>query len=188
MPSLSHFGSHRQTAYRQHRRASIGIEALEVRSLLSGSTVIFQLPIGLATDGARARTSTPALFARMVGSLQAQIETQVPRDDAPQHLTDSVSQLVSQFEADAARFFAGSRPYLNTLLQYQGEATRAAINSYKSQLDTGLIKTGSFNENAFLAIQEMTLSRKVWPVGTPIQEFLVLRARPRKDSTPWSQT
>ena len=160
--------------HRKRIRFSFDIEALEGRALLSTATAIFQVPPGVG-PAAQASASTPALFARMVGSLQAQIEIQAPRDDAPQHLTDTVNQLVSQFEADSTRLFAASRPWLNQLLQLQGEATRSAINSYKVQLDTGLIpKTSYFNEDVFLVIQEMTLSRKVWPKGTPIQEFLVL--------------
>ena len=159
---------------RQQRQYSIAIETLEIRSLLSPAAVVFQLPPGLAA-ASRGGSSTPALFARMVGSLQAQIETLAPRDDAPQHLTSTVNQLVNQCEADATRLFAASRPALNKFLQFQCEATRSAINSYKAQLDTGLIsKTSYFNEDVFLVIQEMTLSRKVWPVGTPLQEFLVL--------------
>jgi len=170
----SHFGSCRPDPDRKQRQFSIAIEALEVRSLLSASAAVFQLPPGLAAASPEGNT-TPALFARMVGALQAQIETQAPRDDAAQHLTNTVNLLVNQYEADAARLFAASRPGLNTLLQLQGEATRSAINSYKEQLDTGLItRTSDFNEDVFLVIQEMTLSRKVWPVGTPLQEFLVL--------------
>jgi hypothetical protein len=117
----------------------------------------------------------------MVGSLQAQIETQAPRDDAPQHLTNTVNLLVNQFEADSTRLFAASRPALNTLLQLQGEAIRSAINSYKLQLDSGLIaQTSYFNEDVFLVIQQLTLSRKVWPVGTPLQEYLVLSDEARQ--------
>ncbi len=170
----SHIGSCRPGADRQQRQFSVAIEALEIRSLLSTTAVVFQLPPGLAA-ASRGGNPTPALFASMVGSLQAQIETQAPRDDAPQQLTSTVNLLVNQYEADAARLFAASRPGLNTLLQFQGEATRSAINSYKAQLDTGLIaRTSYFNEDVFLVIQEMTLSRKVWPVGTPLQEYLVL--------------
>src|SRR5690242_5442593 len=94
----SRFRSFPQSADLRHHRASPGIEALEVRSLLSTTAVLFQLPPGLATAAARGRVSTPALFGRMVGSLQAQIETQAPRDDAPQHLTDTVNEFVGQFE------------------------------------------------------------------------------------------
>ena len=173
MQFRSHYGLGRPDADRRDRRFSVGIEALEIRSLLSAAAVVFQLPA--AVTAARTGSSASALFGKMVGALQAQIEVQAPRDDAPQHLTDTVNQLVAQYEADATRLFAASRPWLNSLLQLQGEATRSAINAYKAQLDTGLIpKTSYFNEDVFLVIQEMTLSRKVWPEGTPLQEFLVL--------------
>ncbi len=170
----SHFTPCQPDHMRQRRQSAVAIEVLEVRSLLSATAILFQLPPGL-TATAIVRNSTPALFGKMVGALQSQIQTLAPRNDPAQHLTDTVNQLVNQYETDAARLFASSRPRLNMLLQLQGEATRSAINSYKAQLDTGLLsKTSYFNEDVFLSIQEMTLSRKVWPQGTPLQEFLVL--------------
>jgi hypothetical protein len=109
----------------------------------------------------------------MVGSLQAQIEVSAPKNDDPAHLTGVVDGLSAQFEASSAAVFAGN-PRLVPLLTYQGEAIRSAIDSFDDQLNAGVISRGTFDSDAFMAIQELTLSRQVWPTGTPGQEYLVL--------------
>jgi len=102
MTFWSHFGLCRPVTDRQVRQFSLAIEALEVRSMLSTAAAVFQLPPGLAA-ASRGGSSTPALFARMVGALQAQIETQAPRDDAPQHLTNRPSSSQLPRRQSAAR-------------------------------------------------------------------------------------
>lgn len=130
----------------------------------------FQVPSLAGLGGGRNLSGT---FDRMVGSLQAQIAINAPRDDDPGHLTQVVNDLVNQFESSSASLF-GSKPSLNALLQYQGETTRDAINAFKLQFDAGLINRSAFNSDAFMAINEITQSRQVWPAGTPLQTYLVL--------------
>ncbi len=67
-------------------------------------------------------------FERMVGSLQAQISIEAPRDADPAIVTQAVNELVDQYESASASLF-GSRPALVALLNYQGETTRDAINA-----------------------------------------------------------
>ena len=155
---------------RRPRRLSVLVEALEARSLLASGSPTFALPSLAGLNGGR---NVPAAFARMVGTLQAQIEINAPKNADPAHLTGVVDGLVGQYEAASAALFA-SAPPLVALLTYQGEAIRSAIDSLDGQLVTGLISRRSFDSNAFMAIQELTLSRQVWPLGTPAQEFLVV--------------
>ncbi len=155
---------------RRPGRFFVRIETLEARSLMATGPLTFQLPSLAGLNGGR---NVPATFGRMVGTLQAQIEINAPKNDAPAHLTGVVDSLVGQYEAASAALFA-SNPPLVALLTYQGEAIRSDIDSLDGQLITGLTSRSSFDSNAFMAIQELTLSRQVWPSGTPPQEFLVL--------------
>ena len=156
---------------RRRPRPSIGrVEPLEARSLLASGPLTFQVP-GL--DGLAGGRNVPATFGRMVGTLQAQIAVNAPKNDDPAHLTSVVDSLVGQYEAASAGLFAANPP-LVALLTVQGEAIRSDIDALDGQLVTGLISRRTFDSNAFMAIQELTLSRQVWPAGTPAQEFLVL--------------
>ncbi|MDR3618343.1 MAG: hypothetical protein P4L85_03260 [Paludisphaera borealis] len=137
----------------------------------------FQVPSLAGLGGGRNLRGT---FERMVGSLQAQIAINAPRDDDPAHLTQVVNELVDQYEGAAGSLF-GSKPALRTLLVYQGETTRDAINALNLQLNVGLINRPAFNSNAFMEINELTQSRQVWPVGTPLQTYLVLSTKTSDD-------
>ena len=144
------------------------VEVLEVRALLATAT--FQTPPLAGLAGGR---NVAAAFERMVGSLQAQIAIQAPRDASPETVARVVDEVVGQYEAASRSSFAGS-PRLVDLLVRQGDATRQAVDALKLSHDAGLIGLATFQERAFLEVQELTLSRDVWPVGTPLQTYYVL--------------
>lgn len=158
---------------RRRSRAVFVVESLEERALMA----TFQVPSLAGLGGGRDLAGT---FNRMVGSLQAQIAINAPRDDDPGHLTAVVNDMINQFESSSTSLF-GPKPTLNALLQYQGETTRDAIDAFKLQLDAGLINRSAFNSGAFMAINEMTQSRQVWPSGTPLQTYLVLATNTSND-------
>jgi hypothetical protein len=147
-------------------RGAWRVEVLEVRALMA----TFQMP---TLDGLGGGRNAAASFERMVGSLQAQIAIQAPRDTAPEAFVRVVDEVVGQYEAASASAFARN-PRLVDLLRLQGETTRQAVRSLKLQHDEGLIGLSTFHADAFQEIQELTLSRDVWPVGTPLQTFFVL--------------
>jgi hypothetical protein len=151
------------------------IERLEGRSLLSSMSLTFQVPslTELYRAAGHRVNTVPMIFSRMVGALQVQIDLNAPRGTPAPQLTATVDQLADSFESAARNLFAATNPHLYTLLRLQGEQIRSAINSEKIQLDTQLVPTSGFNESAFLSIQELTLSRKLWPAGTPAEDFLI---------------
>ncbi|WP_165069617.1 hypothetical protein [Paludisphaera rhizosphaerae] len=148
------------------RRAKWSVEVLEVRALMA----TFQMPGVQGLGGGRNLSAT---FDRMVGSLQAQLAIQAPKDTAPEKLAQVVDEVVSQYEAASQATFAGF-PKTTSLLVQQGEALRQEIDSLKLQYDLGLITVSTFNYDAYMEIKELTLSREVWPAGTPLSTFLVM--------------
>lgn len=156
-------------------RFAARLENLECRSLLSSTSVAFQVPslTDLLAAARRGVNVVPAVFNRMVGALQVQIDIKAPRDTPAPQLTQTVNQLAESFESAAHNLFSVTNPRLYTLLELQGQEIAGAINSEAIQLNTQLIKTAVFNESAFLSIQELTLSRKLWPAGTPPEDFLI---------------
>jgi len=155
--------------------------------------VVFKVPdlTDLLEAARRGVNVVPAVFNRMVGSLQVQIDLNAPRDTPAPQLTQTVNQLAASFESAARKLFSVTNPRLYRLLDLQGEEIRSAIDSEKIQLDTGLpLTTSGFNESAFLSIQELTLSRKLWPVGTPPEDLLIrsLEAKAGLDTLVVNQT
>ncbi len=155
------------------RRSGWRLEFLEVRSLMA----TFQMP---TLEGLANGRNTAATFNRMVGSLQTQIAIQAPKDTAPATLAGVVDQVVGQYEAASRSAFAGS-PKTVALLVQQGEALRLSVDALKQQHELGLIGLATFNNDAYQDIQELTLSREVWPAGTPLQTFLVMATETSDD-------
>lgn len=160
---------------RDARRRGWRLESLEVRSLMA----TFQMP---TLEGLASGRNTAATFNRMVGSLQAQIAIQAPKDTAPETLAGVVNEVVDRYESASRSAFAGS-PKTVELLVRQGESLRLAVDALKRQHDLGLINLSTFNNDAYLEIQELTLSRDVWPAGTPLQTFLVMATETSDDLT-----
>lgn len=155
------------------KRRGWRLESLEVRSLMA----TFQMP---TLEGLAGGRNTSATFNRMVGSLQAQIAIQAPKDTAPEALATVVDEVVHQFESASLSAFAGS-PRTVELLVQQGEALRFAVDALRQQHELGLIDLSTFHNDAYLEIQELTLSRDVWPAGTPLQTFLVMATETSDD-------
>lgn len=156
----------RGTAVRRPAAWTCCAEFLEARALMA----TFQLP---PLQGLNGGANLPKSFERVVGSLQAQLAVQAPRNTAPETLTQVVNEVIDQFESASSTAFAGV-PRLTNLLVTQGQATRQAVNALKLQYDHGLINLATFQQDAYLEVQSLTLSRDVWPVGTPLQKYLVL--------------
>lgn len=147
-------------------RPVLSVELLECRTLMA----TFEMP---SLGGLAGGRHIAATFNRLVGSLHAQISIQAPKDTAPDVLASVVSDVVDQYEAASREAFAAFPGTLSLLVQ-QGEALDLAINSMKSQYDVGLLSRSSFNYDAYQEIQQLTLSREVWVVGTPLTTFLVM--------------
>lgn len=160
------------------RRAKWSVEFLEVRALMAS----FEMPSIQGLGGGRNLSAT---FDRMVGSLQAQLSIQAPKDTAPATLTQVVDEVVGQYEAASLATFAGF-PRTTSLLVQQGEALRREIDSLKLQYDLKLITVASFNSSAYMEIKELTLSREVWPAGTPLQTYLVMATEASDSLTKFS--
>ena len=158
---------------RYGKRRGWRLESLEVRSLMA----TFQMP---TLEGLANGRNTAATFNRLVGSLQAQIAIQAPKDTAPEKLAGVVDEVVDQYESASRSAFAGS-PKTVALLVQQGEALRLAVDGLKQQHDLGLVNLSTFNNDAYLEIQGLTLSRDVWPAGTPLQTFLVMATETSDD-------
>ncbi|WP_165226668.1 hypothetical protein [Aquisphaera insulae] len=151
------------------------MEVLEVRALMA----TFQMPTIQGLAGGR---NLAATFNRMVGSLQAQLAIQAPKDTAPATLVKVVDEVVTQYESASRAAFAAV-PGTTSLLVQQGEALRLGVDSLKVQYDLGLVSLSTFNADAYQEIQELTLSRQVWPAGTPLQTFLVMATETSNDLT-----
>ncbi|WP_148594702.1 hypothetical protein [Aquisphaera giovannonii] len=139
----------------------------------------FQMP---TVQGLAGGHNLAATFNRLVGSLQAQIEFQAPKDTAPATLTQVVDEVVGQYETASTGSFGGAPRTANLLVQ-QGEALRLGIDSLKMQYDLKLVNLATFNSDAYQEIQQLTLSRQVWPAGTPLQTFLVMATETSNDLT-----
>lgn len=147
-------------------RPALSVELLECRTLMA----TFAMPSLAGLAGGRHIAAT---FNRLVGSLHAQISIQAPKDTAPEALASVVAEVVDQYEAASREAFAAFPGTLSLLVQ-QGEALDLAIGSMKYQYDVGLLTLSSFNYDAYQEIQQLTLSREVWVVGTPLTTFLVM--------------
>lgn len=160
---------------RDKGRGGWRVESLEVRSLMA----TFQMP---SLQGLANGRNTAATFERMVGSLQAQIAIQAPMNTPPRTMAAVVDEMVDLYEEASRSAFAGVPKTLELLVQ-QGEAVRRGVETLRFQYELGLISQPTFFNDAYLEVQELTLSRDVWPAGTPLQTFLVMATETSGDLT-----
>ena len=181
--------------FRRRRVRLDRLEALESRQLLTTTSYTFVAP-DLSTLEHQANP-TAAMFNRLVGSLQAQIVLGPLNDlqsiggatGGPPVTTQkingnqyvaAVANMVQGFEA-AATQEEPSNQKLDNLVQLQGAALDAqtvALNAKRndglaSASDTPLPGTTSNFYNANLTtVEHLTLSRPLWPYGTPILDYI----------------
>jgi hypothetical protein len=163
---------------RSRVRAVIAIEQLESRTLLSGSSK------GLHLLGARPAhesrvlpgSRNPAIFTSLMGLLQARATNGPLAALAGGKVGGSafvakLSNLISAFDRGAARFLKPVAPRLIRLVDLQGDALAATENQWNQRrlagLYTGSNATYFYVKDATTTIRQLTLSRPLWPMGTP---------------------
>jgi len=132
---------------------------------------------------------TPAMFNTLVGSLQAQIVLgplaclkqvgggAAPKINALQYVA-GVDNMVHGFEA-AAQVHEPTNLQLNQLVQLQGSALDAQTAALYSKLMYGLESntpasgtTSSYYNDNLVTVEHLTMSRPLWPYGTPILNYI----------------
>ena len=82
-----------------------------------------------------------------------------------------LSNLISAFDRGAARFLRPIAPRLIPLVDLQGTALEATESQWNQRrlagLYTGINATYFYVKDATTTIRQMTLSRPLWPMGTP---------------------
>jgi hypothetical protein len=152
-------------------RARLRVEALETRSLLNAAS---------PAAAARAARNTPVLFTALLGTLQRQL-TRGPLAQLAGGATDGnrfVAQVdsgVASFETRVARRYGRSAPGLVRLVDLQGTAltdteaqwnVRRSAGLYPATPTAGLVPY-FYLSDATTTIRRLTLSRPLWPMGTP---------------------
>ena len=168
------------------------VETLELRSLLSTLSATFQPPPQVAVliqAVEQGKNIDSDGFNDMVTSLQTQIKAKLfpknakgfpdPSKDAKDEV-ETADELIEGFENTSLVDFAKLAPTLNTLLQDQGDSLKSNLKAELLGSSDGLSTIGlvspagtDFLKSSYLSVQELTLSRKLWPVDTPMEEFLI---------------
>jgi hypothetical protein len=137
---------------------------------LSGSR---QLVETAALPGRR----NPAIFTSLMGLLQARATSGPLAALASGKVGGSafvakISNLVSSFDKSAARFLKPIAPRLIPLIDLQGDALAATENQWNQRRLAGLYGSGAnatyfYVKDATTTTRQLTLSRPLWPMGTP---------------------
>jgi hypothetical protein len=171
-------------------------DALESRQMLTASGYSFAPPD--LSNLLHGPNPTPAVFNRLVGSLQAQVvvgpladlhdakqkPNPVPSKIDGNQFVTAVADMVQGFEAAAATALPKNAQF-QRLIQLQGDALQAETVSINTQRQVGLLSANP-NDNSrnpvgapsdfFTAnqtvVQQLTLSRPLWPYGTPFLNYL----------------
>ena len=129
------------------------------------------------------------MFNSLVGSLQAQVVLgplaglkqigggTAPKINSAQYVA-GVDSIVQGFEAAAEQEVPTNRQ-LNKLVQLQGTALDAQTSALYAKLTYGLesntpaagTTSGYYNDN-LVTVEHLTLSRPLWPYGTPILNYI----------------
>ena len=176
----------RNDSRRRHVRLD-RLEALESRQLLTTTSYTFVAP-DLSTLEHQANP-TAAMFNRLVGSLQAQIVLGPLNDlkaiggattqkiNGDQYVA-AVTNMVQGFEA-AATQQEPSNQKLDNLVQLQGVALDAQTVALNAKRNDGLESdtpspgtTSAFYNDNLTTVEHLTLSRPLWPYGTPILDYI----------------
>jgi hypothetical protein len=189
-------GSRRGSECRR-RRQPYPMEVLESRQLLATTNYTFVAP-----DLSSLRNqpdSTAAMFNRLDGALQAQIVLgplaalkvlggQNPPANVinPDQYVAAVENMVQGFESAAAQQAPGNRQ-LNQLVQLQGTALDAQTVVLNAKNKAGLDESNipptpspteppgqpsNFYTDNLVTVEHLTLSRPLWPLGTPILQYI----------------
>ena len=165
----------------QQRRVNPGpLDVLESRQLLATQVYSFTPPdlAGLNDQSSPA----PAMYNRMVGSLQAQLADGPLNDLKAQKINEdefvaAVASMVAGFETTGESALRKYPDYSN-LIQLQGDALNAETVVVGAIYDNGLVD-GSGNllkPDPVLPnqtnVDHLTVSRPLWPVGTPILNII----------------
>ncbi len=163
------------------------LEALESRQLLTTTSYTFVAPDLSTLDHQPSPTS--AMFSRLVGSLQAQIVLGPLNDlkavggattqkiNGDQYVA-AVASMVQGFEA-AATQQEPSNSKLDNLVQLQGSALDAQTVALDAKRNDGLESdspspgtTSTFYNDNLTTVEHLSLSRPLWPYGTPILDYI----------------
>ncbi len=168
----------RPPSARSRVRGEIAIEQLESRTMLSGSSEGVRL-LGVRPpheSAALAGSRNPAFFTSLMGLLQARATAGPLAALAGGKVGGSafvakLSNLISAFDQGAARFLKPIAPRLIPLVDLQGNALAATENQWNQRrlagLYTGSNATYFYVKDATTTIRQLTLSRPLWPMGTP---------------------
>jgi hypothetical protein len=144
--------------------------------------------------------STASMFNLLTGSLQAQLVAQpsfttplrAPIPDlkviggltppagvlSPAQFVAAVENMAQGYEQAAAQQAPGDRK-LNQLVQLQGTALDAQMEALLGQYNDGLLSntprvgvTSDYYNANLVAVEHLTLSRPLWPYGTPILPYI----------------
>ena len=125
---------------------------------------------------ALAGSRNPAFFTSLMGLLQARATAGPLAALAGGKVGGSafvakLSNLISAFDQGAARFLKPIAPRLIPLVDLQGNALAATENQWNQRrlaaLYTGSNATYFYVKDATMTIRQLTLSRPLWPMGTP---------------------
>jgi hypothetical protein len=171
---------------------------LESRQLLATTSYTFAAP---DLGPLRHRpNSTAAMFNLLTGSLQGQLVAQpsfttplrAPIPDlkviggvtppagvlSPPQFVAAMENVVQGYEQAAAQQASGDRK-LNQLVQLQGTALDAQMEALLAQYDDGLLSntpragvTSDYYNANLVAVEHLTLSRPLWPYGTPLLPYI----------------
>jgi hypothetical protein len=192
-------GSRRASASRRRKVQPEPAEMLESRQLLtSTSSYTFAAPD--LSPLLHRPNSTAAMFNLLTGSLQAQLVAQpsfttplrAPIPDlkviggvtppagllSPAQFVAAVENMVQGYEQAAAQQAPGDRK-LNQLVQLQGTALDAQMEALLAQNNAGLLSntprpgiTSPYYNANLVAVEHLTLSRPLWPYGTPMLPYI----------------
>jgi hypothetical protein len=163
---------------RNRSGTGIEFEQLETRTMLSGSAG------GLHLDGAGppkvaaslAGSRNPAIFTSLMGLLQSRatggpLAALAGGKVGGSAFVAKISNLVASFDKSAARFLKPIAPRLIPLIDLQGNALTATERQWNARRLAGLYRganaTYFYVKDATTTIRQLTLSRPLWPMGTP---------------------
>ena len=161
------------------RRPQLKVERLKARAMLSGSRPATEPVSATPRHDATVQPGSrnPAIFTSLMGTLQSRATSGPLAGLASGKLGGNafvarISTLVSNFDRNAARFLKPIAPRLIPLIDLQGSALTATENQWNQRRLAGLYGTTAtavyfYVKDATTTIRQLTLSRPLWPMGTP---------------------
>ncbi len=145
--------------------------------MLSGPEAVMSLRDGRPLAAAVAGSRNPAIFTSLMGLLQARATSGPLAALAGGQIGGSafvakISRVVSAFDQGSARFLKPIAPRLIPLIDLQGNALEATESQWNQRRLAGLYGSSAtagyfYVKDATTTIRQLTLSRPLWPMGTP---------------------